>query len=687
MGNRGKPNRLASERSPYLLQHAYNPVDWFPWSEEAFTTAVRAGKLIFLSIGYSTCHWCHVMAHESFEDSEVASYLNQHFVSIKVDREERPDVDQTYMRVCQLFTGRGGWPLTIIMTPEKVPFFAGTYLPKRAGFGMPGLMDVLESSCAFWKDGKVNAKELQRAIFNDIAEHPAKGGAAAELSSETLDIAFDELSQAFDDRYGGFGLEPKFPSPHNIVFLLRYWSTSKKPRALEMAEKTLVSMYQGGMYDHIGFGFCRYSTDRAWLVPHFEKMLYDNALIAYAFLEAFQATGNGFYGKAAREIFAYVERRMTSPEGGFYSAEDADSGGVEGGFYKWDCAGIEEALGKDEGRLFCQIYGVGEEEAMPNLSNASFGEIAKERGMSAEQLVSMYENGRARLYEAREARVHPARDEKVLTAWNGLMIAALAKGGLALKEDHFTAMAERCAGFLLSKLERPNGRLLTRYHSGEAGILGYLDDYAFLAWGLFELYEATFKAKYLEEALNLARQMVDLFWDKEEKGFSFSGIDGEKMPWKLREVHDGAMPSGNSVAAMNILKLWHITGDERLAALAKEQVIAFSHEVSENPSSSTFFLCALQYFLSPSGEVVVCGEPSSADTVAMVEKLRSFYLPNLIILMNPASSEGEEIRRIVPSLAGKDALAGSATAYICENYACRRPITKLEGLGSALKQK
>ncbi|MHB8919320.1 MAG: thioredoxin domain-containing protein, partial [Desulfocucumaceae bacterium] len=466
-------NRLAGEKSPYLLQHKNNPVDWYPWGDEAFDKAKSEDKPVFLSIGYSTCHWCHVMERESFEDHEVAEMLNRHYVSIKVDREERPDVDHIYMSVCQALTGQGGWPLTIIMTPGRQPFFAGTYFPKHSKWGRAGLLDMLDNIRLKWQSDRDSITEAGRRVTGAVMEQfTSEGG---ELAGEVVNRAFWALEKSFDSRYGGFGGAPKFPTPHNLMFLLRYWKRTGEKSALEMVEKTLRSMHAGGIYDHIGFGFSRYSTDRQWVVPHFEKMLYDNALISLVFTEVYQVTGDPFYRRVAGEIFTYVLRDMTSPEGAFYSAEDADSEGVEGKFYVWTPGEVSRVLGQDGGRYFCEIYNITPEgnfegKGIPNLVAAG-GQVEGHRGR--------LEESRLKLFSHREKRVHPYKDDKIITSWNGLMVASLARSAAVTGDGKCLGAAERAAGFIWDKLRNGGGRLLARYRDGEAAYPGYIDDYAF----------------------------------------------------------------------------------------------------------------------------------------------------------------------------------------------------------------
>ncbi|MFH1748282.1 MAG: thioredoxin domain-containing protein, partial [Planctomycetota bacterium] len=623
-------NRLVFEQSPYLLQHAHNPVDWYPWGQEAFQKARDEDKPIFLSIGYSTCHWCHVMERESFENPEVAELMNATFVNIKVDREERPDIDNIYMSVCQAMTG-GGWPLTIVMTPDKKPFFAGTYFPKEGRFGRPGMLDLVPRIRQSWKTRREELLDSAEKITAHVRSMSV-GAAGAELGLDTLQAAYEQLAARFDAQHGGFGSAPKFPSPHNLTLLLRYWKRTGEERALNMVEKTLQGMRAGGMYDHLGFGFHRYSTDAEWLVPHFEKMLYDQALLVIAYVEAYQATGKEEYARTAREILTYVLRDMTAPEGGFYSAEDADSEGVEGKFYLWTRAEVLDVLGESDGDVFCRAFNI---EPGGNFSNPHcppqrniphharpLADLARELDLSEEELRDRLETARQRLFEARERRIHPIKDDKILTDWNGLMIAALAKAARALDEPQYAVAAQRAADFVLTNLRDKHGRLLKRYRQGEAGLPAHLDDYAFMVWGLLDLYEANFEVRNLEAALGLTRAMLTHFWDESAGGLYFTAADGEDLLVRTKAVYDGAIPSGNSVAMLNLLRLGRITADAELEAKASAIGQAFSAQVSRMTSAHTQLLCALDFGVGPSFEVVIAGQPDAEDTKRMLRALR-----------------------------------------------------------------
>ena len=689
-------NRLIDEKSPYLLQHAHNPVDWYPWGDEAFEKAKRENKPVFLSIGYSTCHWCHVMERESFEDEEVARVLNEGFVAIKVDREERPDLDSVYMAAAQSLTGGGGWPLTVFLTPDKKPFFAGTYFPRRTRQGRPGLLETLRTFREKWL--------AERQIFDQAGanldgrlQSYFQRSQPGDPGSELLDRGYKQLAKSFDTKYGGFGDAPKFPSPHQLLFLLRHWKRTGSSNALQVVETTLQAMYCGGIYDHLGFGFSRYSTDRRWLVPHFEKMLYDNALLAIAYLEACQLTHNQFYGWVAREIFSYVLRDMTSPEGAFYSAEDADSEGEEGRFYLWTPDQVKQVLGDEEGEFFNEFYDISadgnfEGRSIPNLvcRCSELFSLGSDHSIYPTHHAPLLE-GRRKLFAARETRVHPYKDDKVLTAWNGLMIAALARGARVLDDQEYSKAAVRAAQFLLTHMwdagypPKGSGRLLARYRDGQAAYPAYLDDYAFLAWGLIELYGATFDPVWLERALSLNRQMMDLFRDEQGGGLFFTGQDAEQLLARPKEIYDGAMPSGNSVAALNLLRLARLTGDDGLDEQAAAQLGAFAGTVSGYPASYTFYLCALDLALDAPLEIVVAGQDGAADTEALLQALRTVYLPGATVLLKPTGEAGSRLAALAPFTAAREPVDGKAAAYVCRNYACQAPVTDPAALGELLE--
>jgi len=682
-----KSNRLAKEKSPYLLKHAQNPVDWYPWTEEAFMKAEKKDKPIFLSIGYSTCHWCHVMERESFEDEEVAEILNKNFVSIKVDREERPDIDKIYMKTCVLMTGSGGWPLTIIMTPQKQPFFAGTYLPKRGRAGIVGLVDLLGKVAKSWETDKSRLISAAESATEYLVEYVTEKQREEELTEIVFDEAFIRLLDGFDQSNAGFGTSPKFPSPHNLLFLLRYWKIKGRQQALEMVEKTLQKMRMGGIFDQVGFGFHRYSTDSRWLVPHFEKMLYDQAMMAIAYTEAYQATGKDEYRKTVEEIFEYVLRDMTNPKGGFFSAEDADSEGQEGKFYLWTEAEIKQVLGENAD-LITKVFNISREgnyhdEVHKDKTGRNILhfrepllELSLDLGVSYEELASVLRNVRQKLFEAREERVHPLKDDKILIDWNGLMIAALAKGAQVFNARAFSEAAENAVGFILEKMQRVDGRLIHRYRDGEATVDGNLDDYAFLVWGLIELYEATFDTRYLEEALRLQDDMLEHFWDKESGGFFFKADDGEKLLIRHKDFRDGAIPSGNSVAFLNLIKLSRMTGkthyEEKAATLAR----AFSSHEEGTPSHNTMFLTALDFFIGPAYEIAIVGNPNSEETKNMLHAIRTRFVPNKVMLLKEVDQK--DLENLPGFTKDMKTIDNKTTVYICRNFVCNKPITEIE---------
>jgi hypothetical protein len=686
----GKSNHLIREKSPYLLQHAENPVAWYPWGEAAFQKAKEEDKPIFLSIGYATCHWCHVMAHESFEDEEVAAILNRYFVSVKVDREERPDVDQVYMSVCQALTGHGGWPLSIFMTPVREPFFAGTYFPKTGRMGMMGFIELLQKVAGLWRTDRekilTGSGEIRKALRKEA--HP--GFAETSLDLGVLKKGYAQLERTHDERWGGFGSAPKFPTPHHLTFLLRWFRRSGDPQARKMTEGTLEAMRHGGIFDQLGLGFHRYSVDEKWLIPHFEKMLYDQALLAMAYTEAYLALGKAEYGKVTREIFAYILRDMTSPEGGFYSAEDADSEGHEGRFYVWKPGEVRSHLGKEEGDLFCRFFGVSpegnfEEGASVLHIPRPVEHFAAGEKMDPEELGKILERAREKLLQVREKRIHPLKDDKVLTSWNGLMIAALAKGYQALGDPLFSDAACRAADFILGQMRTPQGRLYRRWREGEVAISGFLEDYAFLVWGLIELYEATFRVRYLEEAIHLNQLMIELFGDQERSGFFFSGKDNESLITRQKELYDGATPSGNSVAALNLLRLARMTGKIDLDKEVEGLLRGFSSTVAEAPMAFTQFLNFLDFYLGPSQEIVLVGKPDWETTRAITAAIQQKFLPNKVLLFRAEDDTGKKLADLCPFVEGMKSTDRKATAYLCEGFSCKTPLTDLAAIQGALK--
>ena len=675
-------NRLAKEKSPYLQQHAANPVDWYPWGDEAFAAAKAADKPILLSIGYSTCHWCHVMERESFSDPEVAAAVNETFIAVKVDREERPDLDGIYMTVCQAMTGSGGWPLTIIMTHEKIPFFAGTYFPKKSSFGRIGLLELTEKIRKLWTTRR---EELLAVATHNLAvlKETEVKRTGVELQPDILDRGFSQLAEAYDGRHGGFGFAPKFPTPHHLLFLLRYWQRTGEKQALAMVEHTLTAMRNGGIYDHLGFGFHRYSTDERWFAPHFEKMLYDQAMLFLAYLEAYQVTGNNYFRQTAEEMYTYLTTVMRDDSGGFYSAEDADSEGVEGKYYLWSWPEVAQLLNPEEAQLVTAYFNLVKDGnfrglELPDGANilyvtAELSTVAQRLGVNPAQAEELLASAKAKLLAYRQQRVPPFKDEKILTDWNGLLLAALAKGGQVLQAKEWVQTAEETARFLLSEMRTPDGGLWHRYYRGEAGIHGFLEDYAFLIWGLLELYAATFETRYLTEALALNTFLERNFLDQAQGGYFQTAVNAEKVLVRQKELYDGAVPSGNSVMLLNLLKLARITGDPSLQQEAERSSVFFGDRVEQIPVNYTQFLSALDFAFGPGREIVIVGQRGEEMTERMLALLQTSYNPRTIGLFRPAAEEKPVLTRLVPFTKELTALAGKTTAYVCQNYQCSAP--------------
>ena len=672
-----KMNHLANELSPYLLQHANNPVDWFPWGEEAFNKAKELDRPIFLSIGYSTCHWCHVMEHESFEDDSVAKLLNDNFVSIKVDREELPEIDHLYMSVCQAMTGSGGWPLNIVMTPQKEPFFAGTYFPKDRRGGRSGMLQILPMISEAWATKRDDIMISVNQVKNYLDKVNSKP-AGDNLTEELVTSAYDQFRDGFDEEYGGFFRAPKFPSPHNLIFLMRYHYSYNNQFALDMVIKTLKQMRLGGIYDQIGFGFHRYSTDKHWLVPHFEKMLYDQAMIAMAYMEAFHITGDTVFENTTKEIFNYVLRDLTSQDGGFFSAEDADSEGEEGKFYTWTKQEIEEVLGKSLSEDFNTIFSI---ESDGNFNDESSG---KKNGGNIPHLndfefynQSSIESARKKLFDKRKNRVHPLKDDKILTDWNGLMIAALARASIIFQEPSYLEAAIKSSSFVLNKISK-NGKLLKRFRNNQAAINSHLDDYAFITWGLLEIYEATFDSKYLSKSLDLMNIMVEDFWDEKNGGFFLGADQSEKLIVRTKTAYDGAIPSGNSVAVMNMLKLSRITGNVKWAELSEKTIRAFSEDIYRAPTGYTLMLSAFLFDTNKSKEIVIVGNGEDNKTKEFINSFHSKYAPHKILLFKDTSLNNNQLEQLANWTSTQYSIDDKPTAYICKNFACNQPTNDLK---------
>jgi len=688
------PNRLAHEKSPYLLQHAHNPVDWYPWGEEAFEKARRENRPIFLSVGYSTCHWCHVMERESFENEEIAQALNQNFVSIKVDREERPDVDRMYMLFVQASTGSGGWPMSVWLTPERKPFFGGTYFPPDNRYGRPGFRAVLERLSEAWRQDRPRVEASGDQVIEQLREYASLSPAETTPGREVLDRAFQAFRRVFDSQLGGFGRAPKFPRPSVHNFLVRYYAETGNEEALEMVLTTLREMVKGGMNDQIGGGFHRYSVDERWFVPHFEKMLYDQGQLAVSYLEAFQITRDGQYAAAARDIFTYLLRDMTDPGGGFYSAEDADSASDpaltdekgEGAFYIWRRQEIDDALDPDAAAMFCYRYGVEpngnvEEDPQGEFRGANIlyqahtiDETAVQSGVTAEAVRAGLQRASAKLLEIRARRPRPLRDDKVLASWNGLMISAFAKGAQILNDARYAEAARAAADFLRRHLWDDQRQILRRRHrGGESAIDGFLDDYAFCGLALLDLYETTFEARDFEWAVRLAERAIELFADADNGGFFSTAGDAPDALLRLKDDYDGAEPSGNSGMALLLLRLARMTDRADLRAAAEHTLRAFASRMEESGTGVPQMLVAHGFALGRPREIVLAGPRSDPAMLEMLASIRRRFLPGAVVMRSEQSALPMSV------------LGGAATAYVCENFACNLPVTNASALDVLLE--
>jgi uncharacterized protein YyaL (SSP411 family) len=698
------PNRLANETSPYLLQHKDNPVDWYAWGEEAFAAAREADKPILLSVGYSACHWCHVMAHESFEDEAIAGQMNRLFINIKVDREERPDVDNIYMQAVQTLTGRGGWPMTVFLTPDGKPFYGGTYFPPSDRQGMPGFPRLLEAVADAYRSKRDDVLNAGERLVEAIASPAVLQAGDSVLSPQLLDQAAASVLNSHDDDFGGFGGPPKFPQAMTLDFLMRWQRRSASQEALDAIHKTLRAMAQGGMYDQVGGGFHRYSTDAVWLVPHFEKMLYDNALLARTYLNAWKLTGEDFYGRIARETLDYVLREMTDASGGFYSTQDADSEGEEGKFFVWTPSELEAVLGEDAA-LIGAYFGVSEggnfegsnilhvrkrppqfladlmnRESRDPLSPWERARVRADATSGVEAFEAFLDEAKAKLYAAREQRIHPARDEKILTAWNGLMLRAFADAALAFDSEPYRDAAIRNADFLLTQM-RPASRLLRTWKDGVARLNGYLEDYACLIDGLIATHAATFDARYLRAAIELADEMIDLFWDDTVQGFFDTGRDHETLITRPRDFFDNATPSGTSVAVDVLLKLAVLTDNADYDRRATVCLRTLASYIERAPTAFGHLLAALDFHLSTPQELaIVLPGDEEAAAHGLIDAVRARYAPNLLIVGGPAA----QVDNPTPLLDDREALNGLPTAYFCERYVCQAPTTDPDELKTQL---
>jgi uncharacterized protein len=681
-------NRLAHETSPYLLQHAENPVQWYPWGPDALERSREEDLPIFLSVGYSACHWCHVMEHESFEDERIADLLNENFVCIKVDREERPDLDQIYMNAVQIMTGRGGWPMSVFLTPDLQPFFGGTYWPPSARTGMPGFDQVVLAVADAWKNRREQALESAAEITQRIQSLDQLPPTASSLSSNLLNAAQAKLERVFDAQHGGFGDAPKFPHGMDLQLLLRIGQRSDRSSAWDMVRRTLDKMAQGGIYDHLAGGFARYSVDARWLVPHFEKMLYDNALLAVCYLEAYQAMGEECYARVARETLDYVLKYMTGEQGGFHSAEDADSEGVEGKFYVWTLEEIEEVLGKEDAELFCAVYDVtqGGNFEGKNILNLpkSIEQFAALRQLDPQPLRERLDAMRARLLDVRDQRVRPGKDDKVLVNWNALMIDVLARAAGVLERPDYLAAAERAADFIWTQMRTPDGRLLHSWREGHAKHAGYLDDYTYLANALTSLYEASFEERRLEQALELTETLFAQFQDEEGGAFFYTADDHEALIARTKDFYDGSVPSGNAVAAQVLCRLGKLTGRRELLEGAEGILRHVVPLMEQSPTAAGQMLMALDFWLGPVSEIVLLGDPKHPDTQAVLTDLRRRFLPKQVVALRREAHPPGGCAALHPLFAGKERLGAEPTMFVCQDFQCQVPVAGKEPVRAAL---
>jgi uncharacterized protein len=677
-------NRLNEATSPYLLQHAHNPVDWYEWGPEALERAKREQKPILLSVGYAACHWCHVMERESFEDDEIARVMNEHFVCVKVDREERPDLDAIYMDAVQAMTGHGGWPMTVFLTPDGEPFFAGTYFPPEDRHGVPGFRRVLEALADAWANRRDEVKGQAAQVVNAVSRGVLLTASTDPLTEEILREAHTGLSRAFDPEWGGFGPAPKFPQPMTVELLLRLHGRGYE-RSLDMATATLDAMARGGLYDQIGGGFHRYSTDRRWLVPHFEKMLYDNAQLARLYLHAWQITGTDLYRRVTVETLDYLHREMRHPDGGFYSSQDADSEGVEGKFNVWSYDELANAVG-GRGEVVAAWFGASPEGNWDGTNvlwtPASREQVSADAGLSVDELDRLIDAARADLLAVRDRRVHPAVDDKVLTAWNALTITALAEAGRVLAEPRYVQAAEQAAKFLLANLRRDDGRLLRAWRDGRTSGPAYADDYAMLAAAALTLYETTFDPRWAAEARSLGDDLIRMFHDSERGGFFQTGADAETLVLRPKEVFDNAVPSGNSMAAEILQRLALLTGEPEYETAAASALRIVRQAMSTAPTGFGHALGALDLYLSAAKEVAIIGSPDAEETRRLVNEVWSRYLPNAVLAVG--RPDDAEALGAVPLLAERKPLNGKPAAYVCERFVCKQPVTEPEELAAQL---
>ena len=680
-------NRLIHETSPYLRQHAHNPVDWYPWGQEALDKAKREDKPILLSIGYSACHWCHVMERESFENEAIAEVMNAHFVNIKVDREERPDLDTLYMNYVQMTTGSGGWPMTVFLTPDQIPFYGGTYFPPEDRSGRPGFGRLCLTLAEAYREKREEIEARGPEIVQSLAAMNTLPPGAGKVTAASLDLAFDQLVPRFDRTHGGFTGAPKFPGSMSLAFLLRHFSRAGRQEGRDFVALSLQKMARGGMYDQLGGGFHRYSVDERWLVPHFEKMLYDNALLSRLYLEAYQLDPQPLYARVVEEILDYVVREMLNPQGGFYSTQDADSEGHEGKFFIWTPREIGEILGEEEGKVFCRYYDV---TAQGNFEGANIlnvprplEQVARELSLSPGELSRILSEGRQRLFREREKRIKPHRDEKILTGWNGMMGVSFVEASVVLQRADYLEVARRNARFLLKHLCR-KGRIFRTHKDGVSKLRGYLDDYANLVEQLLALYQATGEREWLDQAVIYNDAMLELFWDREQAAFFLTGKEHEKLVTPVRDVYDNATPAGSSVAVFNLLKLAILTGNMEYRSIAETNLESMHLPLTRYPNGFGYLLGAADFYLGPVKEIAVVGDPESGETRRLLEVVHGRFLPNKVVaILDPNATDGAGD---LPLLEGKTLVKGRPAAYVCENYTCKAPVTEPSQLELALNQ-
>jgi len=694
-------NHLLHEKSPYLQQHAYNPVNWYPWGDEALELAKKEDKPIFLSIGYSTCHWCHVMAHESFEDQEIADFLNAHFISIKVDREERPGVDQVYMVAARAMTGGGGWPLSLFLFPDTKPFYAGTYFPPRASFGRPGFMEILQAIHTAWRTDRVTLS----LTADQVTAHIQKTGSTGseKINAAWLQKGFSQIADSYEPKYGGFGQSPKFPRPVVMDFLLRYYKSTGETEARDMSLFTLERMAAGGMYDHVGGGFHRYSVDGQWRIPHFEKMLYDQSQLVSQYLSAYQLNGNPLYKQIAVETLEYVLREMQDANGGFYSAEDADSENPyntdeysEGAYYLWTEKEIDEVLSKEEARIAKRFYGVQKDgNALHDPQNEFTGrnilyqkydlaELARKTGVNEEQATTLLQTSRKKLLIKRKTRTAPHLDDKIITAWNGLMISAFARAAVILNEDRYLQAADRATDFLLTNLIQ-DGELKRRFRDGEAKYPAGLDDYSFLIQGLLDLYAANHDLSRLQQAIKLTKKQLADFTD--EKGGFYDTPESAELLARLKEAYDGAEPSGNSVSALNLLRLAALTDNQEWAEIARKSISSFAAILSKYPPAMPLMLSAMGFQMDKPKQIVIVGTKGDNETELLLREVHTRFLPNSILMLVDGGENQKFLEKELPFLQTATKIDGKATAYVCEDFTCKMPVNTARELGLLLDGK